>query len=91
MQHLPVEYRHEPASALQADDEGLAMAVKLLRQAADHLNDHGKFILEVGMSYQTLIERFPEVPFFWFEFKRGGEGVCTLDKKQLQQWFSAGK
>jgi ribosomal protein L3 glutamine methyltransferase len=87
MQELPMEYNHEPASALQSADEGLQHAIAILHAAADHLHDNGRLVLETGHSWPRLTARYPDVPFFWFEFERGGEGVCMLEKTELQQWF----
>ncbi len=80
---LPEEYHHEPVTGLRADDEGLSLVKQILRQAPDYLNDNGILIVEVGHSQQALIDALPEIPFFWFEFANGGEGVFMLNKEQL--------
>jgi len=86
MQVLPAEYRHEPEFALTAADEGLAIACKILQQAADYLSENGILIVEVGNSEQALVARFPEVPFMWLDFERGGQGVFLLTAEQLRQY-----
>ena len=83
MQTLPQEYRHEPGHALQADDDGLALVDRILKQASNHLNDDGILIVEVGNSMEALIERHPELPFIWLDFENGGEGVFLLHKADL--------
>ena len=50
MHQLPPEYRYEPYGALQADEEGVALAVDLLLDATRVLSDSGLLILEVGES-----------------------------------------
>jgi ribosomal protein L3 glutamine methyltransferase len=37
----------------------------------------------VGSSAPALDARFPELPFLWLEFERGGEGVFLMNREQL--------
>lgn len=80
---LPDEYHHEPVTGLRADDNGLALVKQILKESPNYLTEHGVLIVEVGYSQQALIEALPAVPFFWFEFANGGEGVFMLTKEQL--------
>jgi ribosomal protein L3 glutamine methyltransferase len=84
---LPAEYHHEPALALEAEDNGLAFVKRLLAQAADHLTPQGVLIVEVGLSEEALIETYPDLPFVWLEFEHGGEGVFVLTAQQLRDYF----
>lgn len=83
MASLPVEYAAEPRLALESGADGLEFTRRLLREAADHLNDGGLLIVEVGNSAVALESAFPEVPFTWLEFARGGHGVFLLSREQL--------
>lgn len=83
MQALPDEYRHEPALALASGDDGLDFTRRVLLEAADRLTDDGVLIVEVGASDRHVMDAWPEVPFLWFEFERGGHGVFMLDRQQL--------
>jgi ribosomal protein L3 glutamine methyltransferase len=69
--------------ALESGDDGLEFTRRLLREAADHLNDEGLLIVEVGNSAAALEAAFPEVPFMWLEFSKGGQGVFLLSREQL--------
>ena len=82
---LPQEYLHEPEMGLGSGFDGLDITRKILAQAASHLNDDGVLICEVGNSQVHLSAAFPNVPFQWLEFERGGHGVFRLTKAQLEQ------
>src|SRR5690606_22539916 len=85
MASLPDEYRVEPRLALESGEDGLDFTRRLLREAADHLDDDGLLIVEVGNSAAALEVQFPQVPFTWLEFARGGQGVFLLTRQQLVQ------
>lgn len=86
MQTLPQEYLHEPAMALQSGQDGLIIVKRILREASAHLNPDGILVVEVGNSQSALVDAFPDMPFLWLEFARGGDGVFLLTAQQLQAY-----
>ena len=83
MAQLPQEFYHEPKAALEANDEGLEIVLRILK-ASNHLSLNGILLVEVGNGRETLERRLPHVPFTWIEFEHGGSGVFVLTREQLE-------
>lgn len=83
MASLPDEFHAEPELGLSSGDDGLDFTRRLLREASDYLTDEGVLIVEVGNSWVALEEAYPDVPFTWIEFERGGHGVFMLTRADL--------
>lgn len=86
MADLPREYLYEPEMALAAGRDGLDIVRRILSEAADYLSDDGLLVVEVGNSQWALEQAFPEVPFEWVEFARGGSGVFVLSAAQCREF-----
>lgn len=86
---LPEEYRNEPALGLAGGESGLDLVLRILRDAPNFLAEGGILLVEVGNTAVELMRRFPEAPFLWLEFERGGEGVFLLNRDQLVDWHEA--
>ena len=82
---LPQEYLHEPEMGLGSGVDGLDIVREILSQAANHLNDNGVLICEVGNSQMHVEYVYPQVPFTWLSFENGGHGVFMLTKSQLTE------
>lgn len=86
MASMPAEFQREPALGLAAGEDGLGIVLQILCRALDHLTDNGVLVVEVGNSEEALVNRFPEVPFVWLEFEKGGHGVFLLQAETLREY-----
>lgn len=86
---LPPEYAHEPELGLRAGHDGLDIALRILAQAPEHLNEGGLLIVEVGEAEHALASLLPNVPFAWVEFKVGQMGVFVLERDDLVEHHDA--
>lgn len=85
MADLTEEFSHEPELALAAGYDGLDIVKRILEHAYEFLAPQGLLVVEVGNSYPELIEQYPQLPFVWTEFVKGGHGVFVLTKEQLKE------
>lgn len=82
---LPAEYNHEPQKALLCQQDGLEIVRRILAKAAEYLTSTGILVVEVGFSQELLETQYPDVPFTWLQFERGGEGVFLLTAEELRE------
>jgi ribosomal protein L3 glutamine methyltransferase len=80
---LPKEYSYEPELGLRAGDDGLDLALKILRDAPLHLTEDGLLICEVGEAERALVKLLPELPLAWVEFKVGQMGIFVAERHDL--------
>jgi len=80
---LPKEYSFEPDLGLRAGDDGLDLALRILRDAPLHLTEDGLLICEVGESERALVKLLPELPLAWVEFKVGQMGIFVAERHDL--------
>jgi ribosomal protein L3 glutamine methyltransferase len=80
---LPKEYAYEPELGLRAGDDGLDLALQILRDAPLHLARDGLLVCEVGESEKALTQLLPELPLAWVEFKVGQMGIFVAECADL--------
>jgi ribosomal protein L3 glutamine methyltransferase len=83
---LPEEYRKEPQLGFAGGDTGLDLVLRILCDAPEHLEETGVLVVEVGSTAMELEQRFPDIPFLWLDFERGGEGVFLMKREQLTEF-----
>ncbi|MCM2289933.1 MAG: 50S ribosomal protein L3 N(5)-glutamine methyltransferase [Sulfuritalea sp.] len=67
MAALPPEYRHEPALALAAGEDGLDVVRRILAEAREHLNPGGVLAVEVGHNQDLVTAAFPDLAAVWLD------------------------
>ena len=87
MASRPREFTHEPELGLAGGDDGLDLVHTMLPQAAARIAPEGVFVCEVGNSWPALEAAYPDLPFVWVEFERGGDGVFALSGQVLRDYF----
>lgn len=83
MDTLPDEFRHEPALALAAGDDGLDIVHRILKEAKAHLKDGGGLLCELGRCGPDLEAACPDTPFLWIDTENSSGEVFWLKKKDL--------
>ena len=83
MAALPPEYRHEPALALAAGEDGLDIVRRILHEAKHRLMQNGLLAVEVGHNRNLVELAFPALPLTWIDCA-GGEGqIFVVQREQL--------
>ena len=84
MRALPAEYRHEPALALAAGEDGLDIIRRLVAEAGRHLRPGGILVVEVGDGRAAVEESFPALDPVWLDGHDNGNGVFLLRQEALR-------
>jgi ribosomal protein L3 glutamine methyltransferase len=83
MHELPPEYRHEPAGALAAGDDGLDIVRRILAGAANHLKSGGLLTVEVGHNRDIVEAAVPELPLIWLDTTSSEGKLFMLRREDL--------
>jgi ribosomal protein L3 glutamine methyltransferase len=85
-EQLPAEFRAEPDMGFKGGESGLDIVLRILVESGQYLTEQGILVVEVGSSAETLQYTFPDVPFYWLDFERGGDVVFLLTAEQVNQY-----
>ncbi|AGF46792.1 putative adenine-specific DNA-methyltransferase [Candidatus Kinetoplastibacterium desouzaii TCC079E] len=83
MQSLPIEYTHEPKTALDGGIDGMDIIRKIIEKAAFYLNKEGLLILEIGNEYENFQRSFPNLKPTWLTTTNTEKSVLLLRKEDL--------
>jgi ribosomal protein L3 glutamine methyltransferase len=84
MAALPPEYRHEPALALAAGDDGLDIVRRILADAPHYLKPGGLLAIEVGHNRDIFERAFPRLDPIWVAGETSNDMIFLLQRAQLQ-------
>ncbi len=87
MNALPLEFRAEPALALDGNadggSDGMDFIRHLLPRAADFLSEEGVLVLEVGHERPHFEAAFNRLPAIWLSTSAGDDQVALLTREML--------
>lgn len=83
---LPAEYGYEPAGALFAPDQGLALVERLLDQAIEHLAPGGWIFVEMGNGRHWFDQRWPDHRGLWVNLAPAPCSIVGFRREQLDDW-----
>ena len=78
MQHLPAEYRAEPALALAGGPDGMDFIRALLAGVAGCLQPQGALVLEIGHERAHFEAAFAQLQPLWLSTSAGDDQVLLL-------------
>ena len=86
MRDLPQEYRHEPALALAAGDDGLSIVDRILAEAPERLKPNGLLVVEVGNNQDLVMRAHPRAPLTWLDTPNSEGAVFITTREDLLAW-----
>jgi ribosomal protein L3 glutamine methyltransferase len=86
MRALPAEYRHEPALALAAGDDGMSVVDRILAEAPERLKPGGVLVVEVGNNQELVMRSHPRAPLTWLDTPTSEGAVFITTREDLLAW-----
>ncbi len=83
---LPAEYLHEPALALFAAEEGLALIRRIFKGAAARMAPAGILVFDAGGTWPAVEAAFPSLEVIWVDLVNGGDGIGVITQSALAQF-----
>ncbi|OZB54654.1 MAG: ribosomal protein L3 N(5)-glutamine methyltransferase [Halothiobacillus sp. 14-56-357] len=83
---MPQEYHHEPAMALYAPNQGMALIERMLDTASEHLSPDGYLFVEVGNGRRLIDQTWPRHRLSWIEMHNQEAVLFTIACSELADW-----
>ena len=83
---MPEEYHHEPAMALYAPNQGLALVERMLDTASSTSLPHGHLFVEVGNGKRLIDQTWPQHRLSWIEMHNQEAALFTIARSELENW-----
>ncbi|ODS91004.1 MAG: ribosomal protein L3 N(5)-glutamine methyltransferase [Comamonas sp. SCN 65-56] len=87
MARLPLEYRAEPALALEGGLDGMDFIRRLLHDAPACMSEDAVLVLEIGNERAHFEAAFPQLPVFWLPTSAGSDQVLLITRDALLTAF----
>ncbi len=83
MDELPAEYRHEPALALEAGEDGMDFMRRFMPVLKEHLTEDGLAVVEIGDGREAFEAIWPDLPVTWLSTEEEEDMVFAVHAKDL--------
>ena len=83
MDELPAEYRHEPALALEAGEDGMDFMRRFMPALKEHLTEDGLAVVEIGDGREAFEAIWPDLPVTWLSTEEEEDMVFAVHAKDL--------
>lgn len=83
MDELPAEYRHEPALALEAGEDGMDFMRHFMPALKEHLTEDGLAVVEIGDGREAFEAIWPDLPVTWLSTEEEEDMVFAVHAKDL--------
>ena len=87
MARLPLEYRAEPALALEGGLDGMDFIRRLLHDAPACMSEDAVLVLEIGNERAHFEAAFAQLPVFWLPTSAGSDQVLLITRDALLTAF----
>ena len=84
MDMLPGEYRHEPALALEAGEDGMDFMRRFMPALKDHLTEDGLAVVEIGDGREAFEAIWPDLPVTWLATEEEEDMIFAVHARDLK-------
>lgn len=84
MDMLPGEYRHEPALALEAGEDGMDFMRRFMPALKDHLTEDGLAVVEIGDGREAFEAIWSDLPVTWLATEEEEDMIFAVHARDLK-------